>query len=175
MRLSPQTSGNLFPDDTNTSHVVAPFWSNNDIRRDGEVNYEVHDGRSAESAAVVDQVSEAIVNQTGRDFRGTWMLVVEWRDCHPHPHGQSGLPLNSYLQQVIIALISELVSKPLNLLCHFCIVETGGDTVSLVVVYNKHSVCMSYMWIHMDIMMCHLHTHCTALCGACKQPGYEYH
>ena len=97
VRSSPQTSGNSFPAD---SRVMAPFWSNNDIRTAGEVRYEIHNLATSGSASLLSRVSEAIANQTGEEFQATWMLVVEWRDCHPHPHGDSGASMDSYLQRV---------------------------------------------------------------------------
>ena len=102
MRLSPQTAGNSFPDVIN-SLIIAPFWSNNDIRRAGMVRYEVHDGGSAASQDLLHTMNEAIANTTGEIFQGVWMLLVEWRDCHPHPHGQGSLSViaNNYLQKVL--------------------------------------------------------------------------
>lgn len=94
-------SGNSFPSER-TSHVIAPFWSNNDIRRAGRIRYEVYDSRtSTASMDVLNRISDMIVNRTGESFQGTWMLLVEWENCHPSPHGQSSLPVNSYVQQVL--------------------------------------------------------------------------
>lgn len=99
---SPQTSGNSFPNDS-SSRVLAPFWSNNDIRSEGTIRFEVYDRNSGDdSGSVLDSVSDAIANQTGEAFRGTWMLLAEWANCHPYPHGQSGQSMDSYLQQVYI-------------------------------------------------------------------------
>ena len=99
MRLSPQDPGNSFPGER-TSYVIAPFWSNNDIRRTGRVRYEVYDGSTTASMDVLNRISDVVVNRTGESFQGVWMLLVEWEDCHSHPHGQSSQPVNSYLQQV---------------------------------------------------------------------------
>ena len=67
----------------------------------GRIRYEVYDSStSAASMNVLAEVSDVIVNRTGESFQGTWMLLVEWEDCHPSPHGQSSLSGNSYLQQV---------------------------------------------------------------------------
>ena len=101
VRLSPQTSGNSFPSER-TAHVIAPFWSNNDIRRAGRIRYEVYNGRtSTASVDILNRISDVIFNRTGESFQGVWMLLVEWEDCHPSPHGQPSLPTNSYLQQVL--------------------------------------------------------------------------
>lgn len=100
MHLSPQNSGNSFPSER-AAHVIAPFWSNNDIRRSGRIRYEVYDTSNGAAAVdVLNRVSDVIVNRTGESFQGVWMLLVEWENCHPSPHGQSSPSGNSYLQQV---------------------------------------------------------------------------
>lgn len=96
---SPQAFGNLFSSE-GTSYVIAPFWSNNDIRRDGRVRYEVYDGSTTASIDVLNRISNLIASGSGEAFQGTWMLLVEWENCHPYPHGQSSQPVDSYLQQV---------------------------------------------------------------------------
>ena len=102
--LSPQDSGNVtveFPSEQN-SRVLAPFWSNNDIQRAGSIRYEIYDDSTADTLAiaVLERVSDVIANRTGEAFLGRWMLLVEWRDCHPYPHGEMGRTANSYEQQV---------------------------------------------------------------------------
>ena len=67
-----------FSDVTNT-YVVAPFWSDVDIRSVGEIFYEVHStGDSTRSDDLLASVSEFITNQTGNQFSGLWMLVAQW-------------------------------------------------------------------------------------------------
>jgi fibulin 1/2 len=66
---------------------VAPFWSDNDIRTYGSVCYEVFDQSS--DSLIIEDVSEYISDQTGSDFEGTWMLLAEWNEVHPYPHGSS--------------------------------------------------------------------------------------
>ena len=66
-------------------YVVAPFWSDNDIRLKGEVCYEVHDRHDE----LMDSVSEYISTSIGTNFRGRWMLLAQWDRVHPYPHGSS--------------------------------------------------------------------------------------
>ena len=66
---------------------MAPFWSDVDLRRDGAVLYEVHSEDNIPSQPLLRNVSSFISARTGASFEGTWMLVVEWDDVHPYPHG----------------------------------------------------------------------------------------
>ncbi|XP_003384557.1 PREDICTED: mucin-like protein [Amphimedon queenslandica] len=64
-------------------YVVAPYWSDNDIRDEGDVCYEVHN----EDSNLMRSISEFISYKSGSAFRGNWMLLAEWSDVHPYPHG----------------------------------------------------------------------------------------
>ena len=81
----------LFPgifSDVAGAYLVAPFWGDVDIRRAGNVLYEVMtEGASPEAADLIMEVSNFVSNQTGDDFSGTWMLVAMWDQVHPYPHG----------------------------------------------------------------------------------------
>ena len=88
-----------FPGHTNKIHnifLVAPFWDEIDIRRSGNVFYEVHDTFTDDDASedLISQVSEYIEGETGEAFFGEWMLVVQWDKVHPWPHGDDPLDLN---------------------------------------------------------------------------------
>ena len=65
--------------------MVAPYWSDNDIRSSGDVCYEVHDGN--DPSGVMSDISNYISYKTNTDFSGVWMLLAEWKDVHPYPHG----------------------------------------------------------------------------------------
>lgn len=67
----------------NTYNILAPFWSHNDICISGQVCYEVHQ----EDSIYLSNISEFISLKTGDDFRGRWMLLVEWDSMHPYPWG----------------------------------------------------------------------------------------
>lgn len=70
------------------AYVVAPFWSDVDIRREGEVLYEVHQlGSNLQSNVMLGRVSGWISREVATNFSGSWMLVVQWDRVHPFPHG----------------------------------------------------------------------------------------
>ena len=67
---------------------MAPYWSDNDIRREGEVSYEiVEKGRSSYDDMLLDRVNAYLAANTMANFSGTFMILAEWRDVHPYPHG----------------------------------------------------------------------------------------
>ncbi len=96
---------NRFP--TNYFHsrqsmVIAPFWSDNDIRREGTVRYFTfctisnkaectHQNKSTpsyqESVRIMNTVNEYIQTTRDSDFDGSWLLIAQWDQVHPSPHG----------------------------------------------------------------------------------------
>ena len=50
----------------------------------GEVSYEVHSGADS----LLNGVSTFISSYEESEFLGTWMLVAEWNQVHPYPHGE---------------------------------------------------------------------------------------
>lgn len=79
---------------TRAGMAVAPFWSDNDIRKEGAVRYATF--HSSEVAAKpegkdwLDQVNTYIQSTQGegeKAFNGTWVLTVHWANVHPSPHG----------------------------------------------------------------------------------------
>ena len=95
-----------FPTDyfpTRQGLAVAPFWSDNDIRREGAVRYASYCTDSnctthTEGEEFLAQVNEYIQSfqEEGEDqFQGTWLLAAHWDGVHPSPHGQDdhfGIP-----------------------------------------------------------------------------------
>ena len=85
----------LFPTDDyyiQQSFVIAPFWSDNDIRKEGTVRYTVvhpeDNNANGNNVGPFDMAKVIITNNANdADFSGTWMLVVQWDKVHPHPHG----------------------------------------------------------------------------------------
>ena len=81
---------------------MAPFWSDNDIRRSGAVHYAVYSSSEGASnqqgRAILDQVNARIQAQQpeGEEvFTGTWILIAHWDHVHPSPHGDDnhrGIP-----------------------------------------------------------------------------------
>ena len=90
----------LFPSTdftTRMSYLAAPFWSDVDIRREGNIYYVVY--RRGETTPfgnrTLERVSTLVSNQTGTNFSGSWMLLAHWDRVHPYPHGSYRGPLNS--------------------------------------------------------------------------------
>ena len=72
--------------------MVAPFWSDNDIRKAGAVRYAVINlEESDKGEEVLRNVSRFIRHQdrhaADENFEGQWMLVAYWDRVHPYPHG----------------------------------------------------------------------------------------
>ena len=72
--------------------MVAPFWTDNDIRREGNVSYEVFQAQAtgAYGDQLLDDISRYIRERNASsNFSGSFMILAEWRDVHPYPHGSS--------------------------------------------------------------------------------------
>ena len=74
--------------------VVAPFWSDNDIRKAGAVRYAIYDSNEGDDnpngQQLLSQVNKYIQNsieEGSENFTGNWMLAVHWDHVHPSPHG----------------------------------------------------------------------------------------
>jgi hypothetical protein len=86
---------NLFPTTylpTRQRHVLSPFWSDVDIRKEGTVRYvPITTGSSASGDVIMDQVSTFInhhfIGENETAYQPSWMLVAQWDGVHPHPHG----------------------------------------------------------------------------------------
>ena len=69
-------------------YVVAPYWADHDIRKSGEVYYETFEkGKSKTDDVVLDEVNRYVSLNTGQYFTGTFMILAEWQNVHPYPHG----------------------------------------------------------------------------------------
>lgn len=98
-----------FPDSTiavRQQNVVAPFWSDNDIRKEGTVRYAaIQRSSSAEGNMLLQQIA-ARVNEprsvSDDQFEPTFMVVAQWDKVHPFPHGSDSHEGYSeeYLNQV---------------------------------------------------------------------------
>lgn len=63
--------------------AIAPFWVDNDFNL-SRISYEIYEQGSSDSEERLDSVGQFVTNSTEvDDFEGKWMLLVEWRDCHP--------------------------------------------------------------------------------------------
>ena len=82
--------------------AVAPFWSDNDIRKEGAVRYAAYSiterATKPEGQQLMDDVNEYVQNlqaEGEQRFRGKWLLIVHWDHVHPSPHGEEdheGIP-----------------------------------------------------------------------------------
>ena len=64
--------------------VAAPFWSDIDLRLEGQVSWDIYTEQSPEMLTMVTSFIRENANAT---FNGTWMMVAFWEDVHPFPHG----------------------------------------------------------------------------------------
>jgi hypothetical protein len=73
--------------------IVAPYWSDVDIRRQGRVYYRlIEPGRSTEDfdLTLLNFVSGFVAarqSDIAANFSATTMLVAQWRDVPPFPNG----------------------------------------------------------------------------------------
>ena len=83
---------NQFPTDniySRLSNVVAPFWSDNDIRKNGTVRYvdiNIRDlTHDHENHILVSDVLAHLrkTGTTGKEFQPTWMIVAQWDKVPP--------------------------------------------------------------------------------------------
>lgn len=76
--------------------AIAPFWSDNDIRRAGAVRYATYSEASDKAVNKVGQlllkeVNEFIQDQQSSEekmFVGNWLIIAHWDHVHPSPHGE---------------------------------------------------------------------------------------
>ncbi len=65
------------------TYLLAPFWSNIDLRRGGSVKYEIYMGSDQSAVAQLEYISNFIEQREGVPFSGCWMLIVTWLDTRP--------------------------------------------------------------------------------------------
>ena len=78
---------------TRSGQSVAPFWSDNDIRRAGTVLYATYNDEEDTNKAgriLLAEVNNYIqARYTDEPFKGDWLLVAHWNNVHPSPHGDN--------------------------------------------------------------------------------------
>ena len=103
-------------------YVVAPYWADHDIRRDGEVYYETFEkGRSINDDNVLNIVNRYITVNRLSDFTGIFMILAEWKDVHPYPYGSDYFIRNypgirDFTKQVFLYIFIEFVFYTSNIL-----------------------------------------------------------
>ena len=74
-------------------YVVAPFWSDNDIRKSGTVRYVLinreNDEISDQEILLLNETTALVQRTLNRYFRANTMLIAQWDHVHPFPHGRS--------------------------------------------------------------------------------------
>ena len=85
--------------------VVAPYWTDNDIRREENVSYEVFQLQNTGSYAdqLLDDISGFIrEHNISSDFTGCLIILAEWKNVHPYPHGdREHSDDDTFLEQVL--------------------------------------------------------------------------
>ena len=120
----------LFPsaiDAVRNALIVAPYWSNVDIRLQGRVYYRlIEPGRTREDLDMVllNFVSGFIAakqSDIAANFSATTMLIAQWRDVPPYPNGDGAERLSPSEAEFI---------NQVTLNCHGTVVF--GDFLSLL-------------------------------------------
>ena len=62
--------------ESTTQSLVAPFFTDIDIRKVGQINYEVHNETTSQS--LLSRVNSLINHHAQTVFNGEWMLVATW-------------------------------------------------------------------------------------------------
>lgn len=75
-----------FTSTSTINYVVAPFWTDIDIRMSGYIAYATF----TTGSAAVSQLSSFIRDQEHSLFSGTWMILAEWNGV-PHYSGSSSI------------------------------------------------------------------------------------
>ena len=90
---------------TREAKAIAPFWSDNDIRREGNVRYASYCVETATRCSRTFPLGKQIMNLTNlfiqsnqganeEQFVGTWLLIAQWDHVPPSTHGDSADPLS---------------------------------------------------------------------------------
>ena len=78
----------------NSANILAPYWSDNDIRNSGEVFYgafQYEDSAEGDNFLVTFSSLISIFYPNASNFRGNFIIIAEWNEVHPFPHGSSNL------------------------------------------------------------------------------------
>ncbi len=86
--------------------MLAPYWSDIDIRTSGRINYVVYlpSSMDPQVQTSINNVAQTISNVTTESFSPDWTLLINWEGVYPFPSGSGGsvsLPYTSqYIQSV---------------------------------------------------------------------------
>ena len=118
-------------------YVVAPFWSDNDIRKSGTVRYVLinreNDEISDQEILLLNETTALVQRTLNRNFRANTMLIVQWDHVHPFPHGRSQEERtlqddndNDFLEKVL-PLVIDLHDLSYNFMFQIVIIITFLD------------------------------------------------
>ena len=81
--------------------VIAPFWSDNDIRKAGTVRYVlIEKGKDPMGDSLLEEADLVVSNVHKTNFTGQTMLIAQWDHVHPYPHGSPNASVDSALSLV---------------------------------------------------------------------------
>ena len=67
--------------------VIAPFWSDNDIRKSGTIRYvAIEKSNSTEGDQQLDAISTVLQQRGYTDFISEFAIIAQWDHVHPFPH-----------------------------------------------------------------------------------------
>ena len=78
----------------NSANILAPYWSDNDIRNSGEIFYgSFQYADNDEGDDFLEDISSSIRSSypNATAFQGNFIIIAEWNGVHPFPHGSSNL------------------------------------------------------------------------------------
>ena len=93
--LFPHTNGSNIYD----SYIVAPYWTDNDARRNGRVTWEIYSTSDGlvKSTEIIRRVRHFIrLNTNNRGFNGNFVFVANWSEMHPYPAGYAQRMVGEY-------------------------------------------------------------------------------
>ena len=101
----PHFSASLFPTESAATYydfAVAPYWSDNDARLNGQVSWEMYrTGDSSATDDIIQDVNAFInLNTNETNFAGNFIFVGFWEEMHPYPAGASPIQAAPYLNSV---------------------------------------------------------------------------
>jgi len=74
--------------------LLAPYWSNNDIRNTGEVIYASFQYGDTTEGNILLEIYRNYIRTNypnATQFQGNFMILADWNKVHPFPHGSSNL------------------------------------------------------------------------------------
>jgi len=77
-----------------SANILAPYWSNNDIRNSGKISYgffQYGDSTEGNSYLGLASLYIRLFYPNTSQFEGNFMIIADWNQVHPFPHGSSNL------------------------------------------------------------------------------------